>query len=66
MFNSMKEAEDFIYASYLKASKFVKGKKDEETRNIGLARKLLNAIGSPDRGQAFILVTGSKGKGSCK
>ncbi len=64
MFNSMKEAEDFIYASYLKASSHIKGKKDEETRNIGLARRLFDAIGSPDKEQASILVTGSKGKGS--
>ena len=33
-------------------------------RNQQAARKLLNDIGSPDRGQAIVLVTGSKGKGS--
>lgn len=59
-----KEAEDLIYRSYLRARDFLPKGDDSLTRDIGLTRRLLERIGRPDEGGRFILVTGSKGKGS--
>jgi len=62
--NSVKEAEDLIYRSYVRAIKHITEVRDEKVRKPELTRQLLDQIGSPDSGQRFILVTGSKGKGS--
>ena len=56
-----KEAEDFIYKSYLKAEKFIDySDKDSSKRHPELTK---NAIISRSKAPA-VLVTGSKGKGS--
>lgn len=57
MINTKRDAVDLIYASYNMANQ-------RAVRNQQAARKLLNEIGSPDRGKAIVLVAGSKGKGS--
>lgn len=57
MIITKQDAVDLIYASYNKTNQ-------RAVRNQQAARKLLNEIGSPDRRQAIVLVTGSKGKGS--
>jgi len=57
MIRTKQDAVDLIFASYNMSHKHA-------VRNQQAARKLLNEIGSPDRGQAIVLVTGSKGKGS--
>ncbi|MBY6273088.1 MAG: bifunctional folylpolyglutamate synthase/dihydrofolate synthase, partial [Bacillaceae bacterium] len=62
--HTRKEAEDLIYRSYLRAVGNIKEKRDAEVRKPELTRKLFRLLGSPDRGQKFILVAGSKGKGS--
>ncbi|MCA0991397.1 bifunctional folylpolyglutamate synthase/dihydrofolate synthase [Pseudalkalibacillus hwajinpoensis] len=61
---TQKEAEDLIYQSYLRAINNISESLDEKVKKPELTRKLLDLIGSPDRGQKYILVTGSKGKGS--
>lgn len=60
----MKEAEDLIYHSYLRAIGHITEVKDENVKRPELTRRLLDLLGAPDKGQRFILVTGSKGKGS--
>jgi dihydrofolate synthase/folylpolyglutamate synthase len=60
----MKEAEDFIYSSYLRAEKYIPKADDSITRKPALTRELLDRIGKPDASMKIILVTGSKGKGS--
>ncbi|MFC4619349.1 bifunctional folylpolyglutamate synthase/dihydrofolate synthase [Camelliibacillus cellulosilyticus] len=62
--DSMKTAEDLIYRSFMRAKDHMPNAGDAVTRNIGFTRKLLASIGQPDYGGRFILVTGSKGKGS--
>jgi dihydrofolate synthase/folylpolyglutamate synthase len=57
MIRTKQDAVDLIYASYNMSYKHA-------VRNQQAARKLLNELGSPDHGQAIVLVTGSKGKGS--
>jgi len=58
----MQEAEDLVYRSFLKAQPYIP--KSDAARDITLTRRLLDAVGSPDKGMPTILVTGSKGKGS--
>jgi len=59
---SMQEAEDLVYRSFLKAQPHIPN--SDTARDITLTRRLLDAVGSPDKGVPTILVTGSKGKGS--
>lgn len=56
-------AEDFLFASYLRARPFLRGP-DERTRRPELTARLLAALGQPQRGLPCLLVAGSKGKGS--
>lgn len=63
-FTSQSQVEDMIYSSYLRAINNITQTLDEEVRKPELTRVLLDAVGSPDRNQKYILVTGSKGKGS--
>ncbi len=65
IFYNAKEAENFIYSSYMNArNKASKDMQGMMPRDPNFARELLNKIGGPDKGQRNILVTGSKGKGS--
>lgn len=65
IFTNIKEVENFIYESYMKASPNIpSGLPDKDTRNPIFTRKLLDNLGQPDHKQYNILVTGSKGKGS--
>ena len=61
VFHNTKEAEDFVYASYLKAAAHQNyAAKDARKRHPELTRALLqNKSGTP-----CVVVTGSKGKGS--
>lgn len=59
-----REAEDMIYRSYLRAASSLPLAGDDVVRKPVLTRRLLDGIGAPDRGRRFVLVTGSKGKGS--
>jgi len=59
-----REAEDMIYRSYLRAAPALPLAGDNIVRRPDLTRRLLDGIGAPDRGRRFVLVTGSKGKGS--
>lgn len=61
---TMKEAEDLVYMSYLRAHDSIPKETDAHTRNPEFTRRLLDSIGSPDQDMEIILVTGSKGKGS--
>lgn len=61
---NQREAEDLIYRSYLRAAPHLPSAGDEQVRHPQLARRLLDLLGAPDRGRRFVLVTGSKGKGS--
>ncbi|MEK4876695.1 MULTISPECIES: bifunctional folylpolyglutamate synthase/dihydrofolate synthase [Paenibacillus] len=63
-FTSQSQVEDMIYSSYLRAINNITETLDEEVRKPEFTRALLDAVGSPDRNQKYILVTGSKGKGS--
>lgn len=60
----MKEAEDLIYKSYLRAIDNINETDDALVKKPNLTRELFNLLNDPDTGQKFILVTGSKGKGS--
>lgn len=65
IFTNAKEAEDFVYSSYMKAiNKIKKDMPDMITRSPHLTRMLLDKAGEPDKKQRNVLVTGSKGKGS--
>ena len=56
-----KEAEDFVYKSYMKAEKYQEYKaKDSEKRRPDLTEQIIKKRG----GTPCVLVTGSKGKGS--
>ncbi|NLJ41773.1 MAG: hypothetical protein GX352_09245 [Clostridiales bacterium] len=60
-----REAENFIYESYMKALPNIPpDQPDSLTRNPVFTRTLLDRLGKPDYKQYNILVTGSKGKGS--
>lgn len=63
-FTSQSQVEDMIYSSYLRAINNITETLDEQVRRPELTRTLLDLVGSPDRDQQYILVTGSKGKGS--
>lgn len=63
-FTSPSQVEDMIYSSYLRAINNITETLDEQVRSPDLTRKLLDLVGSPDHNQRYILVTGSKGKGS--
>lgn len=67
--NNQREAEDMIYRSYLRAAPMLHaaidaGAGDDALRRPDLTRRLLDGLGAPDRGRRFVLVAGSKGKGS--
>ncbi|MFC0560740.1 bifunctional folylpolyglutamate synthase/dihydrofolate synthase [Halalkalibacter alkalisediminis] len=62
--HTVKQAEDLIYQSYVRAIDHIEDVRDEKVKKPELTRRLLDLIGTPDQGQKFILVTGSKGKGS--
>ena len=56
-----KEAEDFVYSSYLRAEKYhAYEEKDAERRHPEFTRELLQK----KSGTPAVVVTGSKGKGS--
>ena len=63
-----REAEDYIYRSYLKAEKHWKREDpDSLHRKPELSRDLIRSLSAPDKGARAshnIVVTGSKGKGS--
>ncbi|SFA71992.1 Mur ligase middle domain-containing protein [Cohnella sp. OV330] len=61
---NQREAEDLIYRSYLRAAPHLVVAGDEQVRMPQLTRRLLDLLGAPDLGRRFVLVTGSKGKGS--
>lgn len=61
---TQQEAEDAVYRSYLRVSGRIRETSDRFVRRPIWARRLLDALGSPDSGRRIILVTGSKGKGS--
>ncbi|MBB2479916.1 hypothetical protein H5P36_06900 [Bacillus sp. APMAM] len=61
---TMQDAENLIYQSYLRAHPHITKTKDEEVRKPYLTRKLLDLLKNPDSGEKYVLVTGSKGKGS--
>src|SRR5437763_14002973 len=63
MTDSLRSAEDFIFASYMRARPFLHGP-DERARRPVLTAELLDALGHPERGLTCLLVAGSKGKGS--
>ncbi len=59
-----KEAEDYVYASYLKASRFRDDRApDSQIRNPRLTKDLIQRL-SDEAGIPAIVITGSKGKGS--
>lgn len=65
IFTNAKEAEDFVYSSYMNAiDKIPKDMPDMMTRSPHLTGVLLDKMGRPDKKQRNVLVTGSKGKGS--
>lgn len=64
MIKTMKEAEVLVYHSYVRAIGNINEKDDAKVRKPELSRELFNLLQSPDQGQRYILVTGSKGKGS--
>lgn len=64
LFTSQSQVEDMIYSSYLRAINNITATLDEHVRKPELTRVLLDLVGSPDNNQKYILVTGSKGKGS--
>ncbi|ASA25189.1 bifunctional folylpolyglutamate synthase/dihydrofolate synthase [Paenibacillus donghaensis] len=64
LLHSQSQVEDMIYRSYLRAVPNLTKTLDEQVRKPQLTRALLDLSGSPDRDQRYILVTGSKGKGS--
>lgn len=64
MIKSMKEAEDLVYHSYIRAIGNIQERDDAKVRRPELTRKLFQSLHSPDQGQRYVLVTGSKGKGS--
>ncbi|MEK0317176.1 bifunctional folylpolyglutamate synthase/dihydrofolate synthase [Cohnella sp. 56] len=61
---NQQEAENMIYRSYLRAAPHLSPAGDEQVRHPRLTRELLDRLGAPDRGRRYVLVTGSKGKGS--
>lgn len=63
-FTSQAQVEDMIYSSYLRAINNITETLDGQVRRPELTRELLDLVGNPDRDQQYILVTGSKGKGS--
>ncbi|OZQ86085.1 hypothetical protein CA598_19225 [Paenibacillus sp. VTT E-133291] len=63
-FTSQSQVEDMIYSSYLRAINNITESLDEQVRRPEFTRALLDLVGNPDRDQQYILVTGSKGKGS--
>lgn len=65
IFTNAKEAEDFVYSSYMNAiDKIPKDMPDMVTRSPHLTGVLLDKTGRPDKKQRNVLITGSKGKGS--
>ncbi|MFC3800398.1 bifunctional folylpolyglutamate synthase/dihydrofolate synthase [Cohnella sp. GCM10012308] len=62
--HNQREAEDLVYRSYLRAAPQLPSAGDDRVRCPELTRRLLDLLGAPDRGRRFVLVTGSKGKGS--
>jgi dihydrofolate synthase / folylpolyglutamate synthase len=64
MLYTMIEAEALIYKSYLRAIGNIQETDDSKVKKIKLTRRLFDLLDSPDLGQRFVLVTGSKGKGS--
>lgn len=56
-----KEAEDYIYASYMRAEKYQNfNEEDKEKRNPEISKEILESLSI----KPAVLVTGSKGKGS--
>ncbi|PWI58085.1 hypothetical protein BM613_05310 [Sulfoacidibacillus thermotolerans] len=64
MFTRFYDAVSFVFSSYTRSKPYRSQGLDRDTRNPAHTRRLLDALGSPDRHQRNIKVTGSKGKGS--
>jgi dihydrofolate synthase / folylpolyglutamate synthase len=63
LIDDVASAENFVFASYLKARPLLRGP-DERTRHPELPAQLLASLDRPERGLPCLLVAGSKGKGS--
>ncbi|RBW67716.1 bifunctional folylpolyglutamate synthase/dihydrofolate synthase [Bacillus taeanensis] len=61
---TLKQAENLIYQSYMRAVPNILHEQDDIVKKPELTRSLLDDIGKPDQNGTNILVTGSKGKGS--
>ncbi|MDD2370587.1 MAG: Mur ligase family protein [Firmicutes bacterium] len=64
MFKNIKEVEEFIYSSYVTRYNNIPSGSDAFVRNPNITREMLDYLGSVDRKQKNIMITGSKGKGS--
>ena len=64
MLKTASEVESFIYSSYVNKCKMIPEGNDKFKRKPQLTRQLLDGLGSPDKSQKNIMITGSKGKGS--
>lgn len=63
MFNSMHDAMQYIFQSRRRLDRSPRGL-DEETRDISLTRKILMRANLLESSREYVLVTGSRGKGS--
>lgn len=64
MFKNGREVEEFIYSSYVNRHKDIPKGDDSFSRNPHITRRILDELGSLDKKQKNIMITGSKGKGS--
>ncbi len=64
MFTRFYDAVSYVFSSYTQSKPYRVDGLDRDTRNPLHIRHLLDNIGSPDRLQRNIKITGSKGKGS--
>ncbi|MCI0182483.1 UDP-N-acetylmuramoyl-L-alanyl-D-glutamate--2,6-diaminopimelate ligase [Acidibacillus sp. S0AB] len=64
VFTRFYDAVSYVFSSYSRSKPYRVDGLDRDTRNPQHTRLLLDAVGSPDRVQRNIKVTGSKGKGS--
>jgi len=58
------KAISWIYKSYVEARDLTSGLADRDARHPEWTRRILDALGAPDRKSYNVAVTGSKGKGS--
>ncbi len=64
VFDSFYDAVAYVFSSYSRSKPFRSPGYDRDTRDPRHLRRLLDRLGSPDREQHNIKITGSKGKGS--